>query len=107
MIAQSKIDHEREGRELKYLSGRSSNHQRRDLRDYFVDCLIVHFSVQETNTQRPAGCRPIARRMRAPPADACAPGKRKRRKPEPSPLMILPTPCAKNTGGTPVPPNRG
>ena len=81
MIAQPKIDHEREGRELKYLSGRSSNHQRGDLRDYFVDCLIVHFSVQETNI-KPAGCRRTARRMRALPKDACAPSETQKAKAE-------------------------
>src|SRR5258708_7127549 len=100
MIAQPKIDHERKGRELKYFARRPPNHQRRDLRDYFTDCLIVHFSVQETNI-KPAGCRRIARRTCAPPADACAPGKRKRRKPEPSPLMILPAPCAKSRAARP------
>jgi hypothetical protein len=42
MTAQPKIDYEREGRELNYFSRRAPNHQRRYLRDYFVDCLIVH-----------------------------------------------------------------
>jgi hypothetical protein len=42
MIAQPKIDYQREGRELKYFSRRSAKHQRADLFDYLLDCLVIH-----------------------------------------------------------------
>src|SRR5260221_5877808 len=47
MIAQTKIDHQRKGRELKDLSRRTANHQRLDLCDYLFDCLVVHMSSKE------------------------------------------------------------